>query len=150
GDELTIGNYRYQVRWEAVLESPVSPRPAGPGRRPTAVDDEQLEACEEPVPLDDPEAAAEAAGGPHTAPPASPVPGAAPAPRGTPPPNPPRRPHPPRGHQAGPRQRPLPLGPRPAQAGAVPRRRQRRKTISSLPRSAGTRSTWTARCPPAR
>src|SRR5439155_16420742 len=50
GDELTIGNYRYQVRWEAIIESPpISPRPAGPGRRGTAVDDAELEACEEPV-----------------------------------------------------------------------------------------------------
>jgi predicted component of type VI protein secretion system len=90
GDELTIGNYRYQVRWESIPESPpLSPRPAAgaPGRRRTDVNDDELEACEEPVPLEEPEAPAQGAE-PQTAPPASPVPVAAPATPVKPPPGP--------------------------------------------------------------
>lgn len=60
GDELTIGNNRYEVSWEA---HPVPPAPAT-GRRPTmrapsppaAIADEMLESCEEPVPLEEPAA----------------------------------------------------------------------------------------------
>jgi predicted component of type VI protein secretion system len=64
GDELTIGNYRYQVRWDALgggaparpnrstaLRNEPSPIPR-PAR--VADDDELLEACEEPVPLAEP------------------------------------------------------------------------------------------------
>jgi predicted component of type VI protein secretion system len=60
GDELTIGNHRYRVSWD----SAVNPRrgvPAAPphmAQRPTVLDDEQLENCEEPVPLPEPAAAA--------------------------------------------------------------------------------------------
>jgi predicted component of type VI protein secretion system len=59
GDELTIGSYRYQVRWDAL--APTSSPRAG---RATAVrregapaaplPDELLESCEEPVPLAEP------------------------------------------------------------------------------------------------
>jgi pSer/pThr/pTyr-binding forkhead associated (FHA) protein len=61
GDELTIGSYRYQVRWEAVEADP----PPRPRRRtavrqepihaaPSVVDDQILEECEEPLPLAEP------------------------------------------------------------------------------------------------
>jgi predicted component of type VI protein secretion system len=76
GDELTIGNYRYKVSWEPVPaaampaapspQSPVSPE-NGPiadarARKQTirdpspvaSIEDEMLEACDEPVPLDEP------------------------------------------------------------------------------------------------
>ncbi|SRR5579883_381511 len=80
GDELTIGNYRYKVSWEAVpaaavpsQSSPQSPPPLGKGaiadgkaRKPTirepspvaSLEDELLESCDEPVPLDEPGAEA--------------------------------------------------------------------------------------------
>jgi predicted component of type VI protein secretion system len=60
GDELTIGNNRYKVTWDGVLPhaNPVS------ARRPTVrtpspvagIEDEMLESCDEPVPLDEPDA----------------------------------------------------------------------------------------------
>ena len=62
GDELTIGSYRYQVRWDALRPVP----PGRPGRAtavrrdPTSpspahgVDDDLLESCEQPVPLAEP------------------------------------------------------------------------------------------------
>jgi predicted component of type VI protein secretion system len=60
GDELTIGNHRYQVKWNAQHAEP-APRPAVPGkeavRRTRAVpfeEDAQLESCDEPVPLAEP------------------------------------------------------------------------------------------------
>ena len=64
GDELTIGNHRYQVRWNAQhVESAPAPQAAVPGkeavRRTRAVpyeEDAQLESCEEPVPLAEPRA----------------------------------------------------------------------------------------------
>jgi len=57
GDELTLGNNRYKVTWEA---GPSSPNPLRPPKKqtfrapspPPAVDDELLESCDEPVPLD--------------------------------------------------------------------------------------------------
>lgn len=63
GDELTLGNNRYQVSWDS---APASPHPPVPRRRPTVrapqppdeIADEDLEACEEPVPLAEPPAAA--------------------------------------------------------------------------------------------
>jgi predicted component of type VI protein secretion system len=77
GDELTIGNYRYKVTWEAVPAAaassqlaPQSPPLQGKGpkgdekarkhtvRDPSPIDsieDELLESCDEPVPLDEPE-----------------------------------------------------------------------------------------------
>jgi len=59
GDELTIGNHRYQVRWDELAMAPPRPsardqRPKGspdrgaPGRPP---DDEMLELCDDPIPL---------------------------------------------------------------------------------------------------
>ncbi len=54
GDELTIGNHRYQVSWEAV---PGKGRPRETVRAPSPpaeVGDEQLESCDEPVPLAEP------------------------------------------------------------------------------------------------
>jgi predicted component of type VI protein secretion system len=77
GDELTIGNSRYRVTWDADLEaaSPQSPAQAfspkqrgakaeGRLRKPNArgpspvrgVEDDMLESCDEPVALDEPEA----------------------------------------------------------------------------------------------
>jgi predicted component of type VI protein secretion system len=56
GDELTIGNYRYQVHL-GVPEPPnrIAVRAAPPAAvPPAALDDEMLEACEEPVPLAEP------------------------------------------------------------------------------------------------
>lgn len=65
GDELTIGNFRYRVTWEAVAparKKPTAPPPAPavPVRRDTVQSiepeddiEELLEASDEPVPLDD-------------------------------------------------------------------------------------------------
>src|SRR5438270_5415923 len=56
GDELTIGNFRYEVQWDAAA-APVPPplaRRGRPAARPAAEDD-ALESCDEPVPLDEPE-----------------------------------------------------------------------------------------------
>lgn len=60
GDELTIGNYRYQVAWSG---QPMSPKPASlPRKRPelAPVEDEdpshpprQFDSCEQPIALDD-------------------------------------------------------------------------------------------------
>lgn len=54
GDELTIGNHRYRVAW-GDAQAPVAPppvkRPAVPAR---ALEDDDLEECDEPVPLPDP------------------------------------------------------------------------------------------------
>jgi predicted component of type VI protein secretion system len=63
GDELTIGNHRYQVRWDALMPAsvPAAPKkavvPAGhPVDDPTAgvQEDAVLESCEEPVPIAEP------------------------------------------------------------------------------------------------
>lgn len=74
GDELTIGNNRYRVSWEVVpvvAAPPAEPSPRKPTVRvpsPLAeIEDELLEACEEPVPLDEPGGVA---GPPRPAPPA--------------------------------------------------------------------------------
>jgi predicted component of type VI protein secretion system len=67
GDELTIGNHRYQVTWEGAPD-PAPPRPpARPAARPPAapapeMEDDLLESFDEPVPLAEPPA-------PHPAPP---------------------------------------------------------------------------------
>jgi pSer/pThr/pTyr-binding forkhead associated (FHA) protein len=63
GDELTIGSYRYQVRWDtipakaaptkAVAREPLAITPDA-----DAIDDESLESCDEPVPLVEPSATA--------------------------------------------------------------------------------------------
>jgi pSer/pThr/pTyr-binding forkhead associated (FHA) protein len=52
GDELAIGNFRYQVTWQNGAEPP--PRKARLAPRPEIDDDERLESCDEPVPLSDP------------------------------------------------------------------------------------------------
>jgi predicted component of type VI protein secretion system len=60
GDELTIGNNRYKVAWDAV---PASPNPVRPPKKQTVrapssvagIEDELLESCDEPVPLDEPD-----------------------------------------------------------------------------------------------
>ncbi|HEY7329671.1 MAG TPA: FHA domain-containing protein [Gemmataceae bacterium] len=73
GDELTIGNYRYRVSWDADMpvsapQSVAQPQKSAKGesklRRPTGrgpspvkgVEDEMLESCDDPVALDEPEA----------------------------------------------------------------------------------------------
>jgi pSer/pThr/pTyr-binding forkhead associated (FHA) protein len=47
GDELTIGNFRYQVNWPAHGSDP---GPA-PGKLAPGKEDNMLESCDEPVPL---------------------------------------------------------------------------------------------------
>jgi pSer/pThr/pTyr-binding forkhead associated (FHA) protein len=63
GDELTIGSFRYQVRWDTI-PAKVGP-PKMQAREPLAItpdeegiDDEVLESCDEPVPLVEPSATA--------------------------------------------------------------------------------------------
>lgn len=58
GDEVTIGNHRYQVRWDplearAGRGTPIAaePEPAGSEASPDNEDDELLESCDEPVAL---------------------------------------------------------------------------------------------------
>jgi predicted component of type VI protein secretion system len=67
GDELTVGNHRYQVTWDGEMPAPVAA--AAPKKGPPAtpphlavalpaavphLDDDMLEACDEPVALPDP------------------------------------------------------------------------------------------------
>ena len=62
GDELTIGNHRYRVSWESEANlARRGPPVAAVGvpkaqQRPTILDDEVLENCDEPVPLPEPAA----------------------------------------------------------------------------------------------
>ncbi len=63
GDEITIGNHRYQVRWdplEARASRPapvfVEPEPVRPPGTLPEDDDELLESSDEPIPLEDPKA----------------------------------------------------------------------------------------------
>jgi predicted component of type VI protein secretion system len=58
GDEVTIGNHRYQVRWDPLEAGagrgvPIAAEPEPPGAAASAdnEDDELLESCDEPVPL---------------------------------------------------------------------------------------------------
>jgi predicted component of type VI protein secretion system len=82
GDELTIGNFRYQVHAERPREvapppvPPLPPKPAAaPPRPPAFTEDDLLEAAEEPVPLPDvPGARVPAGRKPPTPPPQSPPP----------------------------------------------------------------------------
>jgi predicted component of type VI protein secretion system len=57
GDELTIGNRRYQVYWEDAPESPniarVRPRAAPAASMVREAEDVLLESCDVPVPLDE-------------------------------------------------------------------------------------------------
>jgi pSer/pThr/pTyr-binding forkhead associated (FHA) protein len=63
GDEITIGNHRYQVRWDPLegrlgKATPVQMEPAPARTRETAEedeDDELLESCDEPVALEEPD-----------------------------------------------------------------------------------------------
>jgi predicted component of type VI protein secretion system len=74
GDELTIGNSRYKVMWDAPLAPAAQPAPAPLAKKQTVrapspvvgVEDELLESCDEPVPLDEPGQVP--AGGPVVAP----------------------------------------------------------------------------------
>jgi pSer/pThr/pTyr-binding forkhead associated (FHA) protein len=53
GDELAIGNFRYQVCWQTAADPP--PRKAPPVSARTVADDEDLlESCDQPVPLSEP------------------------------------------------------------------------------------------------
>jgi pSer/pThr/pTyr-binding forkhead associated (FHA) protein len=60
GDELTIGSYRYEVRWEALAAEPAprrrttAVRPQAIPAAPSVVDDQLLEECEEPLALPEP------------------------------------------------------------------------------------------------
>jgi predicted component of type VI protein secretion system len=94
GDELTIGNHRYKVTWDevpaAAIPQPRSHPSPPPGRGAKAegkplkrtahepspveeIEDEILESCDEPVPLDEPDAqAAPLAFPPHHPAPKSP------------------------------------------------------------------------------
>jgi pSer/pThr/pTyr-binding forkhead associated (FHA) protein len=61
GDELTIGNHRYQVSWDDVAPQPqanlLKKELAPPERSASPVDDDELlEACDDPVPLAEPAA----------------------------------------------------------------------------------------------
>jgi predicted component of type VI protein secretion system len=70
GDELTIGNHRYQVIWQDPAPRTGSARAAQPASPPvarppaTVNEDELLEACDEPVPLPDPDLPGRAAPAP--------------------------------------------------------------------------------------
>jgi pSer/pThr/pTyr-binding forkhead associated (FHA) protein len=79
GDELTIGNSRYKVSWDG---APANVSPAG--RRPTFVTpsargdvpDDELDSCDEPIPLAEPDAVHSASPGVAAGPvPPSPDPG---------------------------------------------------------------------------
>ncbi len=65
GDELTIGNHRYRVQWNAQPADPAN-RLQLPGKeavrrtRHVPDDEEALESCEEPVPLAEPGSGVEA------------------------------------------------------------------------------------------
>ena len=60
-DELTLGNNRYRVSWDAAPVVAASPLAAPVSRKPTmiepspiaCIEDELLESCDEPVPLDE-------------------------------------------------------------------------------------------------
>jgi pSer/pThr/pTyr-binding forkhead associated (FHA) protein len=61
GDELTVGNHRYQIHWGDIMlrAKPVeeNKNPQIPPKKPVAVkdaDDEVLENCDEPIPLAEP------------------------------------------------------------------------------------------------
>lgn len=58
GDELTLGNNRYRVSWESEVQPrrPAAAVPVAapkPYQRPTILDDDVLENCDEPMPLPD-------------------------------------------------------------------------------------------------
>lgn len=102
GDELTVGNFRYQVCWDGVPapapasrpQMPAVPAPlkaAGkPVAKPPIEDEDDLENAEEPVALDETDSKADDL-------PAAPAPGARPPAKGAAPPPPPAK-----GRPAGP------------------------------------------------
>jgi predicted component of type VI protein secretion system len=56
-DELTIGNSRYRVRWDSLDAPAAEPRQVGMAAhtaRAEVVEDDDLESCDEPVPLAEP------------------------------------------------------------------------------------------------
>src|SRR5262245_60656382 len=54
-DELTLGNTRYRVRWDSLVDLHAAhEKGSPPPARLEALDDAVLESCEEPVPLDEP------------------------------------------------------------------------------------------------
>jgi pSer/pThr/pTyr-binding forkhead associated (FHA) protein len=57
GDELTIGNQRYQLQWSSqIMKAPPLPVPASNGPVPVTAlgdSDDNLESCESPIPLPD-------------------------------------------------------------------------------------------------
>ncbi len=63
GDELTIGNHRYQVQWDAQAAEANRPQLAGKEAvrrtRHLPDDEEILESCEEPIPLAEPDSGLE-------------------------------------------------------------------------------------------
>ncbi len=56
GDELTIGTYRYRVVWDSLIKSGPAPAvvPLARPVREAPLADEDLEECDEPVPLPEP------------------------------------------------------------------------------------------------
>jgi predicted component of type VI protein secretion system len=63
GDEVTIGNNRYQVSWDSMVAAPPHKQPPrnreDKPSRPRVLADELLEECDEPVPLVEPDDEAE-------------------------------------------------------------------------------------------
>jgi predicted component of type VI protein secretion system len=58
GDELTVGNFRYQICWDSPAKQPRIPAPKSPVKpspRPVVrYDDRFIESSDEPIPLEDP------------------------------------------------------------------------------------------------
>ncbi|HYT94931.1 MAG TPA: FHA domain-containing protein [Gemmataceae bacterium] len=93
GDELTLGNHRYQLQWHGQANEPIpskAPAPVLPGkeavRRTRHVpfeEEDQLESCEDPVPLPEPVNPGQRAGpvlpSAPVAPPAKPLPARSPS-----------------------------------------------------------------------
>lgn len=68
GDELTIGNHRYQVRWDSVASAPSRPAIKAQLSANATVpvdDDEMLEDCDEPVALPEPGKSAKSVSAPR-------------------------------------------------------------------------------------
>ena len=86
GDELSIGNHRYRVSWDEPGSRPPRPKqqrlaePREPEKkwvspgRPAPLDDELLEACDDPVPLPDPVERPVGSSPPNAAPPPAALP----------------------------------------------------------------------------
>jgi predicted component of type VI protein secretion system len=85
GDELTIGSHRYQIRWDPHAEPGGMRRPPSHHQKPEPapargtngsipnIEDELLEACDEPVPLVEPGAGTQRSEPLHRSPAAPPV-----------------------------------------------------------------------------